>query len=86
MGGIVDKAIEVARVRLAEPPKQRASLSEVAAHFEISRAALGQWGPYIPARHCRRMEALTDIPAGELNPDVFGPPGNEPSSSAAFAA
>lgn len=40
----------------------------------VSPQAVSKWKESgIPARHCRRIEARTGVPAAELCPEVFGP-------------
>lgn len=47
------------------------SLSNVAAHLGISRAAVSVWRK-IPLRHVRAIAAFTGLPPEKLRPDIYG--------------
>lgn len=60
----------------AKPPeleevfRRAGTLSSVAAHLGISRAAVSVWRK-VPLRHLRAIAKLTGLPPERLRPDLF---------------
>ena len=59
---ILDQAIEVCGTR-----------TELASHLDVSAASVDKWysRDILPAKHCRVLYRLTDIPLWEMNPDLY---------------